>query len=112
MLSISSDINEATRIILDKIADKDVSYNIEETEEIIYIYIKKKLDNFENVQTVGRKKRIIFVFTYDTTYLIEPLLKLDLGKPESKSNKLLIGFIILVIIILIIIYYKNKNRIN
>ncbi len=108
MLSISPDIKDATERILSLIGAKDVSYNIEQKGEIIYIYIRKNiLESFQTTFNFTIKK-IIFVFTSETNYLIEPLLRLDLSKKESTNNiYYIIPIIIIIILIIGYVIYKK-----
>jgi hypothetical protein len=104
------------KIILEKLGTKDILYNIEEIDDIIYIYIRKsRFEKFDNPSTIVQKsrKRIIFVFTYDTIYLIEPLLKIDLSKKSQSYRLYIIIFIILILGLSIHYYIKlKKNRQN
>jgi hypothetical protein len=111
IFSTSTNIDDSIKLILENIGGKDINYTKEEIGDKLYIRIYKNAsENFENAQN-NKIKLVIFRFTPDTLYLIEPLLKYKLEKPSKSKVYLIAGItlgVIVFFIILLTVLYKMK----
>jgi hypothetical protein len=111
IFSTSTNIDDSIKLILENIGGKDINYTKEEIGDKLYIRIYKNAsENFENAQN-NKIKLVIFRFTPDTLYLIEPLLKYKLEKPTKSKAYLIAGItlgVIVFFIILLTVLYKMK----
>jgi hypothetical protein len=103
----SMNIDDSIKMILDKIGAIDIKYSKLQVADIMYVSIyKNSIEHFE-VMSYSDIKYIIFRFTPETTYLIEPLLKLDLSINNNINNNIIYMFFIIMIIIMS--YYILKK---
>jgi hypothetical protein len=111
------DIYNGIKKIFTNIGLSDIKYTLTQVDDILYIRLSDT-ESFENDNTTSsnRINKVIIIFTNKTNKYIDPLLKYNLYKSESKSNKgnIIAGIIsvLLICIILILIYLYRTKRLS
>ena len=89
----------------------DLSYEKTIKDEILYITINNKSENFQSENFNSNIKKVIFVFNNNNKNDINKLLNININKSTSGNYilYLIIFFVILMILIFVIFFYKQSK---